>query len=296
MGSCFCCVGADALVRLSTAAELRASKITRLRPPWNPTFQTRERWRTRRFSRVKKIPCRYIIPTTVESLDPALEYLRIADRYRQMSDEELLIIARQPSELTDAAQQALASEVQSRGLKVDELDEEPPPSPFEMPPSSFEDEFPDLRDSSDDEPESSYDEDRKLVELCTVWSVRDALQVQEILDVAGIPFFMGPEKATGVDAVTSNFANGVSVQIMQVGRPWAALAMKRYEPADDPTPKGEDDDEILVRCPRCQSTEVTFEGLIPKAEAVGDDSDQKFKWTCDSCGNTWEDDGTVKKI
>jgi DNA-directed RNA polymerase subunit M/transcription elongation factor TFIIS len=233
----------------------------------------------------------------VESFDPALEYLRIADRYRRMSDEELLIIARQPSELTDAAQQALASEIRSRGLKVEELkDEEPPPSPFETPPSSFEGEFSGLRDSSDDEPDSSYDEDRKLVELCTVWSARDALQVQGILDVAGIPFFMGPEKATGVDAVTSNFANGLSVQIMQVGRPCAFVAMKRYEPADDPTPKEEEDDELLVRCPRCQSTEVTFEGLSPKAEAVGDDSDQKFKWTCDSCGNTWEDDGTVKEI
>jgi hypothetical protein len=249
------------------------------------------------YSGVKKIPCRYIIPTTVESVNPALEYLRIADRYRHMSDEELLIIARQPSELTDTAQQALASEVRSRGLKVEELkDDKQPPSTFETPPSSFEDEFPDLRDSSDDEPESSYDEDRKLVELCTVWSVRDALQVQGILDVAGIPFFMGPEKATGVDAVTSDFANGVSVQIMQVGRPWAAVAMKRYEPADDPTPKQEEDDELLVRCPRCQSTEVTFEGLISKAEAASDDSDQKFKWTCDSCGNTWEDDGTIKTI
>jgi hypothetical protein len=38
MGSCFAC-GADALVRLSTAAELRVSKITRLRAPWNPTFR-----------------------------------------------------------------------------------------------------------------------------------------------------------------------------------------------------------------------------------------------------------------
>jgi hypothetical protein len=37
MGSFVC--GADALVRLSTAAELRVSKITRLRAPWNPTFR-----------------------------------------------------------------------------------------------------------------------------------------------------------------------------------------------------------------------------------------------------------------
>jgi hypothetical protein len=30
---------------------------------------------------------------------------------------------------------------------------------------------------------------------------------------------MGPESATGVDAVTSNFADGVSVEAMSVGMP-----------------------------------------------------------------------------
>ncbi len=48
-----------------------------------------------------------------------------------------------------------------------------------------------------------YAEDRELFEICAVWSLRDALQVQSMLDVAGIPFFMGEEKATGVDSVTS---------------------------------------------------------------------------------------------
>jgi hypothetical protein len=39
------------------------------------------------------------------------------------------------------------------------------------------------------------------VEICTVWSLSDGLQLQTLLDRAGIPFFMGPEKATGVEAV-----------------------------------------------------------------------------------------------
>jgi hypothetical protein len=57
-----------------------------------------------------------------------------------------------------------------------------------------------------------------------VWSAPDALKLQRLLDTAGIPFYIGPEKATGVEAVTSNFANGLSVQIMQVGVPWARQA------------------------------------------------------------------------
>ena len=151
------------------------------------------------------------------------EFLRISERYRQMSDGELLVLIPQSSELTPFAQEALANEVRSRGLKAEVEDEEPAASsPFKPPPAFFEHESehesPKLRDSAgsdfpdpDSSQEDQYDEDRKLVELCTVWSVRDALKVQTILDEAGIPFFMGPEKATGVDGVTSNFAKGVGV-------------------------------------------------------------------------------------
>ena len=175
----------------------------------------------------------------MDTRDPAGEFLRITERYRQMSDSELLVLMPQSSELTPLAQQALASEVRSRGLKVEVEDEKASahsPSPFTPPPAFFEHESPKLKDSTSYDPGESY-EGRKLVELCIVWSVRDALKVQRILDVAAIPFFMGPEKATGMDQVTSNFANGVSVQIMQVGLPWAGPAMKDYEPEDDPTPK-----------------------------------------------------------
>ena len=170
--------------------------------------------------------------------DPAgQEFLRISERYRQMSDEELLVLIPESSELTPFAQQALANEVRQRGLKA-EADEKPSPSPFKPQPDFFgqksEHEFPKFHDSAGEESpsfdssddsdfsndsDSSYDEDRRLVEISTVYSVRDALQVQGILDGAGIPFFMGPEKATGVDKVTSDFTKGVSVQVMKIGLP-----------------------------------------------------------------------------
>ena len=249
----------------------------------------------------------------MDTLDPG-EFLRISERYRQMSDGELLVLMPQSSELTPFAQQALANEVRSRGLKAEVEDEKPSaPSQFKAPqykvppfkaPPAFYDESPELgvsvghdfpdADSSDDR--DSYDEDRKLVELCTVWSVRDALKVQTILDGLGIPFFMGPEKATGVDEVTSNFANGVGVQIMQIGLAWAGPAMRHYEPEDDPTPKEKEElDELVVRCPKCQSAEVVFEGGTSTLVVATDDSSQKYKWSCDSCGHQWEDDGVAKE-
>jgi len=234
----------------------------------------------------------------MDTLDPAgQEFLRIAERYRQMSDDELLVLIPQSSELTPFAQEALANEVRSRGLKAEAENEKPAtPARFKPPPAFFEHESPELRDSADYDPDSSYDEDRKLVELCTVWSVRDALKVQTILDEAGIPFFMGPEKAAGVDKVTSNFSNGVGVQIMQVGIPWARQAMQHYEPEDDPTPKEKEElDELVVRCPKCHSDEVVFEGGTSTLIVTADDPSQKFTWTCDSCGYHWEDDGVEKE-
>jgi DNA-directed RNA polymerase subunit M/transcription elongation factor TFIIS len=240
----------------------------------------------------------------MDTLDPAGEYLRISERYRRMTDEELLALIPQSSELTPFAQQALANEARSRGLKVAQEEASAANKPaassrFAPPPAFFEHESPKLRDSADyhfPNTDSSYDEDRKLVDLCTVWSERDALQVQNILDVAGIPFFMGPEKATGVDGVTSNFANGVGVQIMQVGLPWAGPAMRHYEPQDDPDATNDEVlEEIPIRCPSCHSEDVVFDGRTAETATGVDESSAKFKWTCDACGHHWEDDGVAKE-
>src|SRR5262249_25385940 len=66
-----------------------------------------------------------------------------------------------------------------------------------------------LQPMSDHEPSAypgdPYAQDRELVEILMVWSLRDALQVQRMLEVAGIPFYMGTENATAVEAVISNF-------------------------------------------------------------------------------------------
>jgi len=101
---------------------------------------------------------------------------------------------------------------------------------------------------------------------------------------------MGVEKATGVDQVTSNYTKGVGVQIMRIGVPWARQAMQHYEPLNDPDwekePEAKDDD-LAIHCPKCHSTEVIFADTTTEPHA----QDEKFKWTCDSCGHQWEDDG-----
>jgi len=214
----------------------------------------------------------------MRDIDPAGEWLELSERYRGMSDEELVVLARQSPELTDVAQQALTQEISYRKLQV---------TPEETPIP------PDL----EPDPESPYAEDRQLVELCTVWSLRDALQVQTLLDRAGIPFFMGLEKATGVDQVTSDFLKGVSVQIMRIGLPWARQALLNYEPADDPGRKPDEElEQLPVRCPKCGSTEVVLGRLATESSSAKDSSlHPQFEWICDSCGHQWEDDGIVRK-
>ena len=212
------------------------------------------------------------------TLDSATEWRRLSELYRRMADGELLALARKQSELTDVAQGALANEMSFRKLKLEpEVPSAPPSPPREVDPV--------------------YYDDRRLVEVLTVWSVADALQVQQLLDTAGVPFFMGSEKATGVDAVTSNFGDGVGVQIMNIGVPWARQALMNYEPANEPRPKQEEEEteEILIRCPKCHSTEVVFEDLIGEESKEEKDSPQEFEWTCDACGHRWTDDGIVRE-
>ena len=170
------------------------------------------------------------------TLDSSTEWRRLSELYGRMADGELLALARKQSELTDLAQGALANEMSFRKLKLEpEVPSAPPSPPREV--------------------NSVYDEDRRLVDILTVWSVADALQVQQLLDTAGIPFFMGSEKATGVDAVTSNFGDGVGVQIMNIGVPWARQALQNYEPVSEQGPRRKVElEEILVR------PEVPFNG------------------------------------
>lgn len=189
-----------------------------------------------------------------------------------MSDAELVILAREKSELTEIAQQVLAQEISRRGLNVTEN-------------IAVED-----KDKTEERfLDKAYDEDRQLILIATVWSPSDALQLQWLLDRAGIPFYMGEEKATGVDAVTSKFEKGVDVKVMRAAFPWVRDVMKAYEPKDAPADEKKEIGESLIRCPKCHSDEVVFERLVRDPDRA--EVPLKYKWTCDACGHQWTDDG-----
>ena len=212
----------------------------------------------------------------MDSLNTAEEWQQLTERYRQMTDEELLALVEDCSELTVVAQQALSQEIRQRGLEI------PPPKPAAPP-------------IQEPDPNSAYAEDRELVDLCTVWSLADARQVQHLLEEAGILFFMGPERATNADGVTSSFAVGVNVQVMRIGLPWARQALQFYEPVNQPDlPQEKDPENLAIRCPKCGSEDVIFGDETTEPEET-DKPRSKFDWTCGSCGHRWEDDGVAKE-
>jgi len=211
--------------------------------------------------------------------DAASEWLRLTAHYRRMSDGELLLLARNPAALTEAAQLVLKAEFSARKMELP-LPEQLPPPPEPEP-----------------DPDTPYAKERQLVDLRKVWSLSDALQVQWLLDRAGIPFYLGDERATGVDKVTSHFNSGVSVRVMRVGYPWAWQALRDYEPADEPPDEEQPEDwkEIPVACPKCRSADVVFERLSFASPKNAADPDPNFQWTCDACGYQWEDKGVLKE-
>jgi hypothetical protein len=99
------------------------------------------------------------------SLRPVSESLRISEHYRRLTDDELIVIAHDSSDLTDLAQHALASELSQRKLKVPAR-AVPPPQP---------------EPTSEEGGEDIYAEDRQLVEIATVWSLPDGVKLQDLL-------------------------------------------------------------------------------------------------------------------
>jgi hypothetical protein len=225
----------------------------------------------------------------MRDVDPGGEWRELAERYHRMTDEEVVLLAQQRSNLTDIAHQALTQEIAYRGIEAppDTAAVKGPLSPR----ISVEREAESKPEFElEEDPDSPYAQERRFVDLRTVWSLRDAIQLEFVLDRAGIPFVMGSEKATGVEEVTSDFSKGIVVQVMSIGMTWAIQAMKNYLSQDEPTPEAEEElEDIPVQCPKCRSTDVVLLNTDGTASHVAND----FNWTCDVCHHQWQDDGIV---
>ncbi len=211
------------------------------------------------------------------TLDPATEWRRLSELYGRMADGELLALARKQSELTDVAHDALANEMWFRKLKLEA-------------------EEPAVHAKPSRELDPAYEEDRQLVQICTVWSLADALQVQQLLDRAGIPFFMGKEMATDVERGDLQFrgggCRGNHADRSALGAAGAAV-LRAAERTEGGASRGS---LARFRCTArsADSSEVVFDHLIGERPKTAKDSPQLFEWACDACGYRWKDDGVLR--
>jgi hypothetical protein len=236
-------------------------------------------------------------------------YRKLQELYADMSDSRIESMADDIVDLTEIAQQVLREEIARRGLDAQgqaaaapidiarrslqsELSD--PVAPFHAPSSEAE------LLASEDNPTQPYQRGGKVIpqldphayDPVAIWVVTDsekARQIMGILDTAGINCFLGPDNVENVDDFKGDCEAGVEIKVMKFQARFAQDGLRRVVPPE-PEEKSSGAEEFSISCPKCNSPDVIFQGLV---ENAGTDTTAKAKnsWACDACGYQWEDDG-----
>jgi hypothetical protein len=221
--------------------------------------------------------------------DPALEWRRLAEHYREISDEELRQLADDFTDLTETAQQALRQEMQSRGLG------DPKASTTQVPPAiAFQearsmtrknfDLFAGSSPNSDllpSDPEERDEEDgqedgapveytwKTLLRECN--DLTEAKQLSTVLTKAGIQSWT--EWPPGYSIGFGNPRVVVAADQLDQARaiaerpiPQEIIEESKLEPPEFQTPV----------CPKCGAEDPTLEGVDPTNS-----------WHCEQCDWDW---------
>jgi len=195
---------------------------------------------------------------------------RLSAQYGDMSDTQLMDIARSYDGLQEEAKTLLREEFSRRSLEPPLIEE--------------------------GSAELSYSP------LTTVAKYRDlseAIVARSVLEAAGITCFLQDENTIRMEWVWSNLLGGLR---LQVGDQDAARAQELLnQPRPESIEFAEEPNFDQPLCPKCGSTEVELHGGPSKATVVGlfvfnipiptrsrhpDDE----VWHCRNCGCTWLDD------
>lgn len=247
--------------------------------------------------------------------DPILEMQRLTAHYRELGDDELRNLAADLADLTETAQQALRTEMQSRGLRLAANDPlratnapaasnaplTPPAAtiaashdyqvgaPIQNQTSSFFARQPQLVPDTpsagpEPEPESeSESESDSPVDytwktpLCDCDTLLQARELSEALKQAGIESWI---EAPGTGSRYASF----SLSSPRVLVPADQLDQARAIAAQ-PIPRQIVEDAQTVipdyqppSCPKCGASDPILEGVDPTNS-----------WRCEQCGQTWTD-------
>lgn len=244
-------------------------------------------------------------------IDPVSEWQRLTDQYRRMSDEELIDLAEDFADLTEAARQVLRTELKSRGLSdpqtvaaaprpqpVRSVPLRPPPQTSNAPKDSdsivdraamafgvgLPELVPDTPDTESEEVSGPHDYTWKTP-LCECDTEEEAWQLSEALKQAGIESWI--DRPQAYSPRHASLVGLPGFESIGMERPRVLVAADQLEQARlvaaQPIPR-----EIVQasrmsasefkapRCPTCGASD-------PVLEAVEPDN----TWRCEQCGKEW---------
>jgi hypothetical protein len=233
--------------------------------------------------------------------DPILEWQRLTERYRDMNDDELRELAADFSDLTDSAQQALHSEMRSRGLgdligasnapvtanvPLTATDTKRASAPIHdrvLDASGFFSRQPEL---VPDAPDAEAEADGPVeytwkTPLCECGTLQEANELSAALKQAGIDSWIEGPKPSAYSAYASlelmNPRVLVAADQLDQARAIAASPIPHEIVAES---EAEDPEFVSPLCPKCGAADPILEGVDPVNA-----------WKCDQCGQQWTDSG-----
>jgi hypothetical protein len=185
-------------------------------------------------------------------------------QYAQMSETELMELARSYDSLLDFAQVALRAEFARRGLEPPLVEE---PEEWEF---------------------------RQLVTVRRYRDLAEAYAGRSLLESAGIPAWIADENLVRMDWFYSNLIGGMRLHVDE--RDAAAAREILEEGAPETIAFSEKEAYIQPTCPDCGSTEIRLGGGTERGRSLValyvlaiPVPPRKAAWHCEACGAQWVD-------
>jgi hypothetical protein len=190
----------------------------------------------------------------------------LAAQYAQMSETELMELARSYDGLLEIAQVALRAEFTRRGLEPPLVEE---PEEWEF---------------------------RRLVTVRRYRDLAEAYAERSLLESAGIPAWIADENLVRMDWFYSNAVGGMRLQIDE--REEATAREILEEGAPETITYGEEGVYVQPTCPKCGSAEITLGSGTERGRSLValyvlsiPVPPREATWHCEACGARWVDTG-----
>jgi hypothetical protein len=210
--------------------------------------------------------------------NPAADWQRLTEHYREISDEELQELAADFVDLTEAAQQVLRNEMRNRGMDEPQAVYEAARRPAAVAPLRWASSVdPDAGAMDEDASGANEDDDRPReftwkTALCECDNVAQAWQIYEVLRQAGIESWIErpgsrysldisyPRVLVAADQLEE--AQAIAAQPI----PQEIIDLSKMDMPEFEAPK----------CPKCGAEDPVLESVEPTNT-----------WLCEACGKRW---------